>query len=126
MTTKLTKAQQKVMDELMRYYTEAQEDFETWYVNSHFTNTYEKPYSSFEEAVNDHYLWIAKRDQPNDVDGYIADMLAFCRKWYEAYRSGTFQTHQNSSTLRALEKKGYIEIIVDGMNHDDTIRLLNI
>ncbi len=125
-TTKLTKAQQKAMDDAMKMYEEAQVDFETWYMTSHWTNTYEDEYETFEEAVNDNLLWIAKRDQPNDVEGYIREHLEWTRGYYEKFRSGIVEIYTSSHTLRALERRGLIEIIEEGGRSTDTIRLLTV
>ncbi len=123
---KLTKTQQEVMDKATRMYEEAQADFETWFMTSDWTNTYGPEYATFEEAVNNMYMWLAKRDRPNDVEGYIKDKLDSCREDYEMFRSGVVLIHASSNTLRALEKKGCIEIIVDGGRSTDTVRLLTI
>ena len=127
MTTKLTNAQAELIAYATREYAQAQTDFETWCRTCHYCNgNRPKLTSTFEEWVDDKYTWIAKRDQPRDVDGYIAEQVERLRRNYEMKRSGIIGVHTSSSTLRALEKKGLVEIIVDGRRDFDTIRLLYI
>lgn len=93
-------------------------------MTSSYCNVGYRKYDSFEEAVEDHYGWFARRDQPNDIEGYYKKRLDSCRKSYEKFNSGIVYAHISSNTLRALEKKGLIEIVKDGMRNDDWVRLL--
>lgn len=121
---KITNAQAEVLAAATRDYVQAQTDFETWFRTSYFCNSDSPFFGTFEEAVEKSFGWIARRDQPNDVEGYFAESLAFCKRYYDMFRSGIVQVHTSSHTLAALEKKGLIEIIKDGKRHTDTIRLL--
>jgi len=122
----ITKAQAEVLADAVRYYAQAQTDFETWFMTSHFTNTFGEKYDSFEDAIEKKYGFFAKRDQPNDIEGYYKEQIDWCRGYYEKFRSGIVYTHTSSNTIRALERKGLIEIIHDGKRGTDWIRLLYI
>ena len=121
---KLTQTQQKAIDEAMTMYEEAQASFEDWFMHSRWTGGYHEHYESFEEAVEDNYRWLARRDSRNDQEGYIAKQLAFCRRHYEEHRAGIVTMRMSSNTLRAIAKKGYIEIIEDNYRQSDKFRLL--
>lgn len=126
MTTKLTKAQTEVMEEAISQYEMAQNDFEYWFMHSSWMNSYEHNYESFEEAVEDHYRFFAKRDHRNDQEAYIKSKVENARETYEMFRSGIIHLKTSSNTIRALEKKGLIEIIKDGGWMFDTVKLLNV
>lgn len=125
-TSKLTNAQQKVFDKLIRDYDEANNmDFETWAWKSNWCGG-GFSHHSFDEVI-DALRWFGKRDCPKNVDGYVEEKLARLRKKYENFRAGILHTVTSSNTLRAMEKKGYIEIIEDTANscYDfDTVKLL--
>jgi len=123
-TCKITEAQAKVLADAIRDYAQAQTDFENWFMTSYFTNGFDEKYDSFEDAVEKNYGFLARRDRPNDIEGYYKEHLDFCRKYYDKYRVGIVDTHTSSNTLRALEKKGLIEILHDGKRDRDWIRLL--
>lgn len=124
--TKITEAQAKVLADAIRHYAQAQFDFEYWFMHSDWMNGYEHNYESFEAAVEDHYRFFAKRDHRDDQEGYIRSELAKARRRYEEFRSGVITVHTSSNVIRALEKKGLIEIIKDGGWMLDKIRLLYI
>lgn len=126
MATKLTKAQAKVLAEAISRYEMAQNDFEYWFMHSDWTNSYEHNYESFEAAVEDKYRFFAKRDHRNDQEAYIKSRVEKAREVYEMFRSGIIKVKTSSNTIRALEKKGLVEIIKDGGWMFDEIRLLNI
>lgn len=123
---KLTKAQAEAIASMTHKYAQAQTDFETWFMTSNFCNGGFKRYDSFQQAVEDHYGFFARRDQPNDIEGYYKEHLNFCRGYYEKFRNGVIDAHISSNTLRALEKKGLVEILIDGKRHTDWVRLLYI
>jgi translation initiation factor 2 alpha subunit (eIF-2alpha) len=123
-TAKLTKTQQEAMDKAMRLYNDAQMSFEDWFMHSEYANTYGEQYDSFEDAVEKNYRWFAKRDRKNDQEGYIRERVEWIRGKYEEFRKGIVYMYVSSNTLRALEKKGYIKIIVDGGRLSDKAQLL--
>ena len=114
-TAKITQAQAKGLANAVQQYAQAHEwDFEYWFMHSAYMNTYEHNYESFEDAVEDKYRFFAKRDHKRDQEGYIANRVEDAKKDYEEHRQGIVITHTSSNTIRALEKKGIIEIISDG------------
>ena len=67
------------------------------------------------------YLQEAEKRFERNPD-YFIDIYA---KWWKAGREqNIILVWTSSSTLRALEKKGIIEIIEDGKNFPDTVKLL--
>lgn len=122
--TKITDAQAEALADAIRKYAQAQYDFEFWFMHSTYMNVCERNYESFEAAVEDHYRFFAERDHRNDQDEYIKSQIERCRRTYEEQRSGVVTITTSSHTIRALEKKGLIEIIKDGGRMYDKIRLL--
>lgn len=126
-TAKISDAQAKVLADAIREYAQAHEyDFEYWFMHSEYMGG--GSYASFEDAVEGHYRFFAKRDHKRDQEGYIKQSVEKAKATYEKQRSGIVTVHTSSNTIRALERKGLIEIIRDGgltgtWMHD-TIRLL--
>lgn len=126
-TTKVTPAQAEAFAEAVRDIAQARAvDFETWFMYGHYTNTYGEKYESFEDAVEKHYRFFARRDHKSNQEAYIKECVNRAREQYEKFRSGIGHCSASSHTIRALEKKGLIEIINDGRRSYDTIRLLYI
>lgn len=98
---KLSKAQEKVIDEAKRQINEARE-------------------SDFVEWCGSNYKHI------DEYDGYREKL----ERMYKENRDGVVEVHCNSRTLYSLENFGLIEIIHDSKNDGgeiqiDKIRLLN-
>lgn len=131
-TTKVTPAQAEVLAKAVRMVVQAQTmDFETWFMRSNYMSgegnvRYGVFLATFEEAVEDHFRFFAKRDHRHNQEAYINEQVEDARREYEEHRKGIVYAHTSSNTLRALEKKGLIEIIKDGRRNLDTIRLLYI
>lgn len=101
---KLTGAQQKVLDEAIRDIDIARKlDYPEWLRTTH-------------KSIR--------------LD-YVEECIAkeYCKKYWEAARSGKVFTHCNSKTLYKLAEYGLIEIIEDSKEQGnygiDTIRVLN-
>lgn len=121
---KLTDTQKRALEWPIRQYDDAQVDFETWVITSDWCNVTRQKYESVDDYVEGEIMFFAKRDRPNDVEGYIADRIARLRETWENHRVGVVSARMSSNTLRALERKGYVEIIEDGRSMWDEIRLL--
>jgi len=122
--TTITKTQAQVLADAIRNYAQAQASFETWFRTCYWVNGSQPFFGTFEDAVEKHYGFFARRDQPNDIDGYYKKEIDWVRGYYEMFRSGVVEVHASSNTIKALEKKGLIEIIYDGKRGTDRIRLL--
>ena len=119
MSTKLTKTQQSVIDKAMSYYNEANAmDFETWCWKSKACGGSDN--GSYESVLANWKRMGRLLEKP------LSHYIDFYRSAYEQARAGIVVVNTSSNTLRALERKGYIEIIKDGGRNLDTIRLLNV
>lgn len=79
---------------------------------------YGKQFNSGEELFNSFGRTCKWEDLRDDwKQAYIED--------YEGRLNNTVYVSGNSSTLRALEKKGYIEIIKDGKRDYDIVKVLH-
>ena len=123
---KLTTVQQKLIDD-----AKAKIDFarthtlREWVINNF-------GYGGTEESIEQSARW---RDEHwgNNAGDIVRDSLKKAIAYYEAEpeqyneeRNGIIKwTYNNSNTLRALEKKGVIEIIEDGGACSDAFRVLN-
>lgn len=126
MKKSLTPAQEKALERPIRLRDEARAaaSFEAWFMCNDWYGTERGEYATFEDAVNDKFLFFAERDGAGDVDGYIANEIAKAKERYEEFRSGIVYAHMSSNTLRALERKGIIEVMRDGRNMFDKFRLI--
>ena len=130
MKKSLTPEQEKALESPIRLRDEARAaaSFEAWFMcNSWYDTKYDFErgrFASFEDAVNDEFLFFAKRDGAGDVDGYIANRIAEAKEYYEEFRSGIVYGCMSSNTLRALERKGVIEILEDGGKYFDKFRII--
>lgn len=68
--------------------------------------------------------WIATHDDahpvPDEEEGY-----SFFKKWWKDNCNGIDLVRASTSTIKALEKKGFIEIIKVGGSFPDSIKVLN-
>ena len=130
---KLTKAQQEVLDHAKKDIDYARtHDFLHW-IAKHFTqldleedwDSFPNPYLSNEEAMKRAIEAVENDKNPvirDDIEIFPANHR---RKWYEEEKSGMATTIASSNTLRALQRMGLIEIIVDAGRGVDRIRVLN-
>lgn len=123
---KLTATQQKLIDN-----AKAKIDFaRTHTVREWAIRNY--GYGGTEESIENVAKWRDENWGDNagdlireDLKNYIAYFEADPSR-YNAERDGIITwTTNNSSTLKALEKKGIIEIIKDGRSCDDVYKVLN-
>ena len=125
---KLTKAQQKIIDEARQKIDYARtHDFIHWvslrccgYDLDEDWDAVPNPFLS-----NAYVLKQAQDMVANDETGYRCFEPHHWAKRYEAQKNGESIVHTNSKTLEALERMGLIEIIHDGRSGWDTIKLLN-
>ena len=64
---------------------------------------------------------------PEDRDYMLQRADAYIQQFPDAYnrdRSGVLLTRANSSTLKALEKRGFIEIVKDGKQWIDHVKVI--
>lgn len=108
MSAKFTKIQQQVIDEAKASLDSVKgKTLEEWVAEREFCDTFEEFREELKgrEGLFDSLMKIYKREYDNIVDG-IAYVTA------------------SSNTLRALEKKGAIEVIHYGERNRDMIRLV--
>lgn len=116
---KLTKAQQAVMDDLHRKREDflACESFEDFAINCYSC----RGFDSYEDLLKWEYR-LGKKSGDRTV--------AYMHLSYERQKQDIFLTHASSHTLRALERRGLIEIIEDSAGASyagvDVVKLLDI
>lgn len=113
----LTKTQRELYEYLTSTIKTARQskDIKEFYVNSRLKYLGER--SDYEEV---------KRHEEERFDILSEDEITFYTKIYEMAKENIVRTYANSNTIRALEKKGYIEIITDAANSNkiDKVKIL--
>ncbi|MBQ2639143.1 MAG: hypothetical protein IJF92_00035 [Bacilli bacterium] len=113
----LSKPQLELFNELVDTIKTAKEsnNLKEFYVNSRMRYIGER--QDYEEI---------KKHEKNRFDKLSDDEIKFYIKVYEMGKNNMVRTYANSNTIRALEKKGYIEIIFDAANSNsiDKIKVL--
>lgn len=106
---KLSKAQQMIIDEAKKDIDKARAcaTFEEYFMIE-YAPTFNGDYNTPEKY------------KAQDINGYNA-----YKGYWEAHKRGEVLTRANSRTIKALEKLGVIEIVVDGRSNLDTIKILN-
>ena len=113
---KLTSVQQKVMDDIKANINLAKQfnDFKEYYIESKI-GLNQGSMTELEEIK-------ARRERQYEL--YCVEELEYRKQlWLDKLQNIT-TVWANSMTLRALERKGYIEIIHDGGSKVDTVKLL--
>ena len=113
---KLTSAQQKVMDDIRGSISFAKQfnDFKEYYIESKIRLN-QGSMTELEEIK-------ARRERQYELQ--CVEELEYRKQlWLDKLQNVT-TAWASSATLRALKKKGYIEIIHDGRSKVDTVKLL--
>lgn len=107
---KLTKTQHQVFDKLCKEHLDAHnKTFEEWVCrDDDFAD-----YNDFLEYANK----FGKKEAERTIEFYKT-------LYDEARNQNIYLAHTSSNTLRAMERKGLIEIIRDGGKYMDKVRLL--
>lgn len=105
---KISKTQSELLEKIKMDINKAREakDFKNWYWSVSRLNAS----VTFENCIE-------KLEELNSLKYY--------KNRFEELKEGIALTQTSSSTLRALENKGLIEIIIDAGNGIDHVRLLN-
>lgn len=113
---KLTQAQEKALAKIIDYIKFAKKfnNFKDYYIAEQLRGLETR--FDYQELVK-HYTQRYEQDEAYYTEHYK-------HYWLDALNNIALTSRVSSSTLKALENLGYIEIINDGRNFVDTIKLL--
>lgn len=112
----LTRVQKDLYDELVNniQIAKTSKDIKEYYINlqMQYINKERKDY----DKCLQHYI--------DKYNASQSEIYKIYNQSYEEAKNNITRVYSNSNTLRALAKKGYIEIITDGKNNIDKVKVL--
>lgn len=115
----LTKSQQQIYDEIVEKVNIAKssKNVEDFYIKSQVKNiVIPKSLNTSIQDIENEYREKFRTLDENDL-----------KIWEEIYKNalnGITKIYSNSNTIRALEQRGYIKILTDGLNNLDIVQLI--